>query len=98
MLNVFKGAGVGRRRGAELLVAWGVPVFVVEAVDPLPCRAAPDDWHGVVSPGRARLLCEGCVVVAECRAYGLGDARLSGVWGGLTEGERKALRGARVTG
>ncbi|MFM9694533.1 WhiB family transcriptional regulator [Streptomyces europaeiscabiei] len=60
---------------------------------PLPCTEAPDAWHSDRTTGEAaERLCEGCPALLECRAYGLSDSRLSGVWGGLTEAERRRRR------
>ncbi|MEU1518300.1 WhiB family transcriptional regulator [Streptomyces sp. NPDC005811] len=62
-------------------------------MEPLPCRADPDAYfRSGTRPAGARLLCAGCGYLEACAAYGIGDARLAGVWGGLTEGERRALR------
>ncbi len=43
----------------------------------------------------AKDVCGVCPVLAECRDYALGIADLKGVWGGLTEAERKKLRRRR---
>ncbi|MEU3838667.1 WhiB family transcriptional regulator [Streptomyces sp. NPDC028635] len=46
---------------------------------------------------RAKALCTGCPVRTECLAYAL-DARIDhGVWGGMTERERRALLRRRPT-
>jgi WhiB family redox-sensing transcriptional regulator len=77
---------------------WGAPDFVLVVRTPLPCRENPDAWHADRTTGEdAGRLCEGCLALAECRAYGLSDSRLSGVWGGLTEAERRRRRRARAT-
>lgn len=47
---------------------------------------------GAVGP--ARRICAECEVSAECLAEALGDIRLSGIWGGTTLDERKAMRRA----
>lgn len=48
------------------------------------------------APGRtaqpARAICADCPVAQECSAEALADHGLEGVWGGLTVGERDALR------
>lgn len=42
---------------------------------------------------QAKLICAGCEVRAECRAFALErPERLDGIWGGLTEDERRKLR------
>lgn len=45
----------------------------------------------------AKEVCGVCPVLAECREYALEIADLKGVWGGLTEVERKQLRRRRDT-
>ncbi|MDU0313176.1 WhiB family transcriptional regulator [Phycicoccus sp. M110.8] len=41
---------------------------------------------------RARTLCDGCPVLAECRDYALAAGEEYGVWGGLCEVDRAVLR------
>jgi len=41
---------------------------------------------------RARAICGGCAVSAECVRYAMEDPDLEGVWAGLTAKERRALR------
>ena len=45
----------------------------------------------------AKAVCAGCPVLDECRTYALGRPGLSGIWGGTSERERKALRRAADT-
>jgi WhiB family redox-sensing transcriptional regulator len=40
---------------------------------------------------RAKLMCNGCSVKAECLAEALDNRIEWGVWGGMTERERRAL-------
>jgi len=40
---------------------------------------------------RAKLICDGCVVRIECLADALDSRTEFGVWGGMTERERRAL-------
>ncbi|MFZ6002622.1 MAG: WhiB family transcriptional regulator [Actinomycetota bacterium] len=40
----------------------------------------------------ARDLCRRCPVRAECQATAVADTSLQGVWGGLTEAERRTVR------
>jgi hypothetical protein len=40
----------------------------------------------------ALALCRGCPVVEPCRAYGLAHSSLKGIFGGLTEDERRRIR------
>jgi WhiB family redox-sensing transcriptional regulator len=44
---------------------------------------------------RAKAVCEGCAVRAECLAWALDTAQDAGVWGGLDEEERREIRRAR---
>jgi WhiB family redox-sensing transcriptional regulator len=41
---------------------------------------------------KAKILCTGCPVRAECLAYALNNNELFGVWGGMTVRKRKKLR------
>ncbi|MEV4937378.1 WhiB family transcriptional regulator [Streptomyces zaomyceticus] len=63
------------------------------------CRAvdADDLFVEGAAQNRAKTLCGGCPVKAECLAYAL-DGRIEyGVWGGMTERERRALLKRRPT-
>lgn len=40
---------------------------------------------------RAKAICARCVVRVECLEYALRTREPHGIWGGLNEGERKAL-------
>ncbi|MET7758667.1 WhiB family transcriptional regulator [Streptomyces sp. NPDC005389] len=57
------------------------------------CRTAQADELFVegAAQSRAKTLCTGCPVRAECLAHAL-DSRIEhGIWGGMTERERRAL-------
>jgi WhiB family redox-sensing transcriptional regulator len=41
---------------------------------------------------KARAICSICPVRPECLAYALADPESAGVWGGLTDRERRKLR------
>lgn len=62
------------------------------------CRTAP---LSLFFPERgddvcqAKAICAGCPVVDACCAYGLAHADLRGVWGGLSERQRKEMRTRR---
>jgi WhiB family redox-sensing transcriptional regulator len=63
------------------------------------CRSAePDIFFPLSSSGRsldqidrAKEVCAGCRVRAECLAFALRTNQVHGVWGGLTEEERLSL-------
>ena len=40
----------------------------------------------------AKALCASCPVIGECRQYALDRPQLKGMWGGLTDSERNAVR------
>jgi WhiB family redox-sensing transcriptional regulator len=48
------------------------------------------------SAGPARRVCAGCPVREPCLDYALGNAISYGVWGGLAERDRRALRSRRI--
>lgn len=43
------------------------------------------------SAAAARAICRSCPVVAECLSYALRNGERHGVWGGMTEHERRGL-------
>lgn len=47
--------------------------------------------HGNRSPARAKAICARCEVSAECLETALANDERFGIWGGLTEKERRAL-------
>jgi WhiB family transcriptional regulator, redox-sensing transcriptional regulator len=52
----------------------------------------PDDLfvHGAAQ-NRAKQICSGCIVRTECMAEALDNRIEWGIWGGMTERERRAL-------
>lgn len=58
----------------------------------------PDNWfppsggEGVLIGKQAKAVCQRCPSLDACRSYALTDPSLSGVWGGMAEKERTALR------
>lgn len=40
----------------------------------------------------AKAVCRSCAVVSECLSWALESGQESGIWGGMSEGERRALR------
>lgn len=57
------------------------------------CRSgAPDELFARgAAQQTAKAICQGCPVVAECLADALDNHTEYGVWGGMTERERRAL-------
>jgi WhiB family redox-sensing transcriptional regulator len=57
------------------------------------CRAADPDSLFVqgAAQNRAKAICVGCTVRTECLADALDNRIEFGVWGGMTERERRAL-------
>ena len=57
------------------------------------CRSSDPDEFFVVGAEQNRIkrLCQGCVVRAECLSDALDNRVEFGVWGGMTERERRAL-------
>ena len=62
------------------------------------CRDQPTDLffppHGVShhEVDRARTICQRCTVREDCLAYALDNREVHGIWGGLTERQRRQLR------
>jgi WhiB family redox-sensing transcriptional regulator len=64
------------------------------------CQSAdPDLFFPISAAGparvqveRAKAVCTGCPVRGDCLRYALAAGPLQGVWGGLTEEERRLLR------
>ncbi len=44
------------------------------------------------STREAKRVCQGCTVRTECLEYALGNDERFGIWGGLSERERRKLR------
>ncbi|MGH8908765.1 MAG: WhiB family transcriptional regulator [Egibacteraceae bacterium] len=44
---------------------------------------------------RAKAVCRGCAVIAQCLSWALETHQSDGVWGGMGEDERRGLRRAR---
>ncbi|MGH8902177.1 MAG: WhiB family transcriptional regulator [Egibacteraceae bacterium] len=72
------------------------PVWHAEAA----CAELPtDEFFPLGSTGaaldqiaRAKAICAGCPVAVECLDYALDTGQTDGVWGGMTEDERRAER------
>jgi len=48
--------------------------------------------QGAIQVDEAKLVCSACKVRAQCLEWALSSGSDYGVWGGLSESERKALR------
>jgi WhiB family transcriptional regulator, redox-sensing transcriptional regulator len=71
------------------------------------CATADPDLFFPISPAgpalrqvtRAKAICARCDIRRECLQYALGAGSIQGVWGGMTEAERRRLlRRQRRTG
>src|SRR5262245_40249931 len=70
------------------------------------CRSAdPDLFFPISSSGQsmaqeaeAKAICAGCRVRHECLAFALRTHQAHGVWGGLSEQERRPVRSAALAG
>jgi WhiB family transcriptional regulator, redox-sensing transcriptional regulator len=63
------------------------------------CRAHPTAWWfatGKYERALARVVCNGCVVRAECLEYALVRPKLLGLWGATTADERDTMRSRRA--
>src|SRR5215213_1588388 len=61
------------------------------------CVGRPESWWSAAASRtrhveRARAVCSGCPVQDECLAFALRSRIRGGVWGGLTEPERRGTR------
>jgi WhiB family redox-sensing transcriptional regulator len=71
--------------------------------DAAACREADPDLFfpdGDIRSARgqvktAKLICRGCPVSATCLSWALADGQEAGIWGGLTEDERRRLHRRR---
>ncbi|MFF3492882.1 WhiB family transcriptional regulator [Streptomyces sp. NPDC002795] len=63
------------------------------------CRMADPDELFVegAAQSSAKRICGGCVIKTECLAHALDQRIQHGVWGGMTERERRALLRRRPT-
>lgn len=52
--------------------------------------------HALVTIDHAKMVCAQCTVTQECLDYALDTNQDSGVWGGLSEEERRAIRRQRA--
>lgn len=48
------------------------------------------------STREAKAVCRGCVVKQECLEYAIANSEKFGIWGGMSERERRKVRRARL--
>ena len=88
--------GGGRRAGAAglpLTKGAGRMAWIEDWSAQAACRATDPDALFVqgAAQNRAKMVCAGCPVRPECLADSLDNRIEFGVWGGMTERERRAL-------
>ncbi|MGI8773611.1 MAG: WhiB family transcriptional regulator [Actinomycetota bacterium] len=86
--NTFETAEVTWREDAACLTHPGIVFFGVEDLESPAEKRSRED--------RAKDVCSGCAVKRECLEYALAAREPYGIWGGLTELERKAALRARA--
>ena len=52
----------------------------------------PELFYESEHEAAAKAVCAGCVVIGECRSYAIDRGEPHGIWGGLSETERAAVR------
>lgn len=75
-----------------LSVLWNDTQWVVDA---LCAQTDPELFHpdqGSHGSRAAKKVCAKCPVLQSCRDYALARPELTGIWGGLTDAERKTIR------
>ncbi|WP_374213165.1 WhiB family transcriptional regulator [Streptomyces sp. G1] len=97
-----RGPGAGRRaRGGPVRATALVPFLAAEDGSTIesPCRGQGELFVGgkYVDPpakdaARAKGICNGCPVKAECLDWALTAGEPYGVWGGMTAHDRRKLR------
>ncbi len=64
----------------------------------VPCRGVTALMYDPLGVARAKAVCAGCPVRAECLEFALANDERWGVWGGTSERQRRAMRAVRVRG
>jgi WhiB family transcriptional regulator, redox-sensing transcriptional regulator len=57
------------------------------------CRGVSPDLFFADGPVGAKKVCSACPVAERCLAYAMADNIRYGVWGGLTDAERRIMAG-----
>jgi WhiB family redox-sensing transcriptional regulator len=62
------------------------------AVDPELFFPIGNSGPALVQMAEAKAVCRVCPVLQQCRQWALGSSQDAGVWGGLSEEERRAMK------
>lgn len=76
---------------AETLADWW-SLAACQSADPDLFFPISGSGPGLAQVARAKAVCASCPVRPDCLRYALAAGPLHGVWGGLTEEERRLLR------
>jgi WhiB family redox-sensing transcriptional regulator len=68
---------------------WREEAACVDVVDEVSFFPDPEDLAGIA---RAKGVCAGCPVAAECLTWSIETNQTEGIWGGHTPKERRAIR------
>jgi WhiB family transcriptional regulator, redox-sensing transcriptional regulator len=94
-----------RSKGALSVVGAGADTYTAPTddehrwQDSAACAEVDPDLHFPEKGGRtreAKKTCKSCFVKAECLEYALDNDERFGIWGGLTERERRKLKRANA--
>jgi WhiB family redox-sensing transcriptional regulator len=85
-------SGVTTIRGRDDQEEWAI-MWITDWTARAACKGTDPDELFVqgAAQNRAKLICRGCPVRTECLADALDNRIEFGVWGGMTERERRAL-------
>jgi WhiB family redox-sensing transcriptional regulator len=85
-------SGVTTLRGRDDQEEWAI-MWITDWTARAACKGTDPDELFVqgAAQNRAKLICRGCPVRTECLADALDNRIEFGVWGGMTERERRAL-------
>ncbi|HVR33886.1 MAG TPA: WhiB family transcriptional regulator [Acidimicrobiia bacterium] len=76
----------------ELVVLEWRDLAACSGFDPELFFPAGETGPAVEQIRQAKRVCAGCEVVEDCLSYAVETNQVSGVWGGLTEDERRPVR------
>lgn len=88
---------VGLRPGGRPRLTLVLPTPPEWVTDAVCAQTDPDAWFPDKggSTASAKRICAGCPVRERCLAYAMERRERFGIWGGLSERERRALRHRR---